>query len=99
MSSSGPAWKLVGFLDRLDAWIDQERPKQDLRLIVTDWVMSRAVDPYEGAERERGFANLWFARVPHSHDGSGALVVCAYFVEELTRTVRCSSIATLNWPI
>ena len=98
MRSAGPPWQLTGFIDHLDDWIDRDGPTQDLRVIVTDWVISRAVDPYQGAEREPLLPNLWFAQVPGSYNGPGTIVVCAYVIEEATRTVRCSDISTLRWP-
>jgi hypothetical protein len=89
----------VGFLDRLDTWAEQESPPDDLRLLVTAWIMTRYDDPYQGVRREHGFPNLWFGVVPHSEDGAGAVVVCAYWIEESTRIVRCDSFATLNLPL
>jgi|SRR5579859_4684577 len=99
MNPTEPSWTLIGFLEHLDTWIGHESPKQDLRVIVTDWVLSRSVDPYKAAQREAGFANLRFARIPNTFDGAGSLIVRSYFVEETTTTVRCSNIATLTWPV
>jgi hypothetical protein len=94
------AWNLVGFIEHLDRWIEIESPTQDLRVIVTDWVFSRAVDPYVGARRERGFANLWYVRVPGSYTAAdGTAVVCTFLIEETSRRVRCMSIATLSYPV
>jgi hypothetical protein len=94
-----PSWTLVGFLDRLDAWVERESPAEDLRLIVTAWVMTRYDDPYQGVRRESGFPNLWFGAVPNTDDGSGNVVACAYWIEESSRTVRCDSFATLGLPL
>jgi hypothetical protein len=55
-----PAWTLAGFLDRLDIWADLEKPSDDLRLLVTAWIMTRYDDPYSGVRRADGFENLWF---------------------------------------
>lgn len=65
-SGVGP-WALEGFLDRLDAWAEFESPKDDLRLIVTAWILTRYDDPYQGVRREPGFANLWFGAIPNSN--------------------------------
>ena len=43
-----PSWILKDFLEQLDAWIDTEKPTQDLINHVTAWIMSRADDPYQG---------------------------------------------------
>lgn len=93
------AWTLEGFLDRLDAWVELESPADDLRLIVTAWVLTRYDDPYQGVRRERGFPNLWFGAIPHSYDGRGAVVACSYWIEESRHTVRCDSFATLGLPL
>jgi len=98
-SKDDPGWQLAGFLDRLDAWAERESAPGDLRLLVTAWIMTRYDDPYQGVRREPGFPNLWFGVVPNSGDGSGAVVVCAYWIEESTRTVSCDSFATLNLPL
>jgi hypothetical protein len=96
--NGGQGWRLTGFLDRLDEWAAQESPGDDLRLIVTSWIMSRFDDPYQGVRREGGMPNLWFGVVPWSGDGAGGVVVCAYWIEEATHTVRCDSFATLRLP-
>jgi hypothetical protein len=96
---SAPRWKLDKFGERLDSWIERENPSPDLRYIVTEWVFSRYDDPYQGVRREAGFANLWFGTVPRSDHGEGAVVVCSYWIEEHSKTVRCDIIASLNRPI
>jgi hypothetical protein len=92
-------WKLEGFLLRLDAWAELESPTDDLRLLVTAWIMTRYDDPYQGVRREEGFPNLWFGVVPNSDDGSGRVVVCSYWIEESSRVVRCDNFGTLNRPL
>jgi hypothetical protein len=99
VTSGAMPWKLEGFLERLDAWIELEKPPDDLCLLVTGWIMSRFEDPYLGVRREPGFPNLWFGAVPKSDDGAGTVVACSYWIEESTRTVRCDSFATLNLPL
>lgn len=93
------SWTLEGFLQRLDAWVELESPSDDLRLLVTAWVMTRYDDPYQGVRRETGFPNLWFGVVPNSDDGSERVVVCSYWIEESRRIVRCDNFATLNLPL
>ncbi len=97
MHSGAAAWTLEGFLERLDAWAALESPTDDLRLIVTAWVMTRFDDPYQGVRREPGFDNLWFGTIPGTA-ASGTVVVCSYWIEESSRTVRCDNFATLNSP-
>lgn len=94
-----PEWTLEGFGDRLDEWKDREQPPDDVVIVVTHWALSRFDDPYSGMQREPGFPNLWFGVIPESEHGPGQVVVCSYWVEESTRTVRCDSIATLNMPV
>ncbi|WP_020518704.1 hypothetical protein [Catelliglobosispora koreensis] len=91
-------WKLEGFLDRLDAWVAREAPPDELRVLVTAWIMSRYDDPYQGVQRERDFENLWFGPIPGSVTKSGTVVVCAYWIKERNRKVRCESFATLPVP-
>ena len=91
-------WVLEDFEARLDQWIEVESPADNLRILVTAWVLSRFDDPYAGVHREPDFGNLWFGPVPGSvHEGR--VVVCSYWIYEAERTVRCDSIATLNLPI
>lgn len=98
MPKPGP-WKLAGFLDRLDAWVERESPNDDLRLLVTAWVVNRHTDPYHGVRRESGFPNLWSGVVPDSDDGQGNGVFCSYWIDETARVVKCNGIATLSWPV
>lgn len=51
-----------------------------------------------GMVREPSMPNLWYGPVPGSDEGS-MVVVCSYFVEESTRTVKCIGLATLSRPI
>jgi hypothetical protein len=94
-----PPWTLLDFLERLDAWVELERPVDDLQLIVTDWIMTRYDDPYQGMRLVEGFPNLWFGPVPNSEDGRGHVVACTYWIEESRRAVRCDSFATLGLPL
>ena len=91
-------WTLERFGECLDRWFEQDGPSQDLRLVVTSWVLSRFDDPYQGVRRERGFENLWYGTVPASHHGDGRAVLCCYWVNEREHTVVCESIATLGLP-
>ncbi len=36
-----PSWTLVGFLERLDEWVDRESPPAGLRVLVTTWLLTR----------------------------------------------------------
>lgn len=92
-------WKLEGFIEALDRWIERENPHDDLRLAVTSWVLSRADDPYQGVKRERGYDNLWYGVVPKSLHGDNMIVLCSYWVYESRHAVRCDQIATLNYPV
>ena len=92
-------WNLVGFLERLYAWVDLETPEDDLVLIVIAWIMTRFDDPYRGVRRESGFPNLWFGQIPDSDDGTGRVVTCSYWIIESTRTVCCDNFGTLGLPV
>jgi hypothetical protein len=48
--------------------------------------------------REPGFANLWFAVIPDSQNGSGEMVTCSYWVEVAEHIVRCDNFGTLRPP-
>jgi hypothetical protein len=93
------AWTLEGFEQRLDAWDSLEDPPDDLRILVTAWVLSRMDDPYQGVQRAQGFENLWFGTVPKSLHANDRVVVCSYWITEVTHVVRCESFATLSLPI
>ena len=93
-----PRWNLADFGRRLDEWAEREQPTGDVRLLVIMWVFSRYDDPYQGVRREPGFPNLWYGPVPNTDDGA-TVVLCSYWIEESTRTVRCDSFATLSRPI
>lgn len=98
MPGSDPVWSLVGFGERMDAWIDLEEPQDDLRIAVASWALSRFDDPYQGVRREPGFENLWYGVIPGTQHGDNQVVVCSYWIEERTHVVRCDSIATLALP-
>ena len=57
-----------------------------MRFTVTEWILTRYDDPYEGVRREEGFPNLWFGIVVRTGD---AAVVCSYWIEESRHVVRC----------
>jgi hypothetical protein len=99
VTSGVRSWELINFLERFDAWVELERPTGDLRCIVMNWILTRNEDPYQGVRRERGFPNLWFGQVPNSRDDSGHVVVCSYWIEESSRTVRCDNFGTLSSPL
>jgi hypothetical protein len=91
-------WELERFLEAFDEWCGLEAPDTELRTSVLAWVMTRAEDPYEGVQRQPGFANLWFGRIPQTQR-EWEMVVCSYWVFEQSHTVRCDIIATLNSPV
>ncbi len=95
--SDTPLWTLLSFLERLDQWIERESPPDDLRLLVTAWIMTRYEDPYQGVRREGKFPNLWFGPVPDT--GTDAVVACSYWIDEVNHTVRCDSFGTFPLPL
>lgn len=99
MTSGVPPWTLDNFIERFDAWVELESPKDDLRCVVMAWVMTRIDDPYQGVRREPGFANLWVGPIPNTADGSGNVVTCSYWIDESRRIVRCDNFGTLSLPL
>ncbi len=91
-------WTLRDFEERFDAWVAQESPSIDLRYIVLNWVFSRAENPFAGARRAEGFENLWFTVIPGSHNKSGAMVTCSYWIEVADHVVLCDIFGTLSPP-
>jgi hypothetical protein len=62
-------------------------------------VLTRLENPYDGMQRQQGFANLWFGRIPGTYQpGDGTVVVCSLWIEETSRMVRCDRIGTLTIP-
>ena len=91
-------WQLENFVERLDAWIANENPSEDLRIVVTEWVVARFDNPYTDVSREPDFPNLWFGPIPETQH-SGQVVVCSYWIVEDERLVRCDQIASLRRPL
>lgn len=92
-------WQLENFGEALDRWIDTQQPSADLRLIVTEWVLSRFDDPYRGVHRVAGFDNLWYGQVPRTLHGAHLVVTCSYWITETEKVVRCDNLATLSLPL
>lgn len=95
-------WKLVEFEERFEAWVAREAPSEDLSYVVAEWMFSRVEDPYEGAQREPGFPNLWSARIRGTADGTRAgftMVLCSYRIHESRHEVECDTFAILNYPL
>lgn len=57
-------WRLENFIERLDAWIAVENPSEYVRIIVTEWVVTRFDNPYKDVSRQPDFPNLWFGPIP-----------------------------------
>lgn len=93
-----PFWRLEGFVERLEIWGAEPDATDELRRFVTMWIFTRFEDPYQGVERSPDAPNLWFGQIPGTvHDES--VVVCAYWIFESDRTVRCDNFATLSLPL
>ena len=100
MPGSPPTrWRLDGFDERYQEWLDQEHPDHSLGTLVLNWLFTRMEDPYEGVTRESGFPNLWWGGVPFSGHGDDQVVVVVYWVNESTHSLRCDRIASLTWPL
>ena len=88
-------WQLENFEERLDTWILVENPSDDLRFVVTEWVISRFDNPYADVSREPEFPNFWFGQIPGTaHQGN--VVACSYWIFEGDRLVKCDQIASLR---
>ena len=72
---------------------------RDSALHCDTWILTRDDDPYQAVRWETDFPNLWFGRIPNSHDGSGHVVTCSYWIEESSRIVRCDNFGTLSLPL
>jgi len=96
--TSAVPWTLKNFNAWLDRWQDQENPSVDLAFTVTEWVMTRAMDPRKDAAPDPGQPDLWFAWVPQSGDGCGNAISCSYRIDPVARTVTCNIICSLPWP-
>ena len=101
---NGPQpWTLQDFLPRFDAWVDQERPLDELRVYVLDWIFTRSRDPYADARRVAGFSDYWQAVIPRSEHfddhAERCAVVCLFWLDAAVRIVRCDRIADLSLPI
>jgi hypothetical protein len=99
MSERPVRWQLSNFGDCLERWIELEQPPEYIRLIVTEWLLTRIDDAYVGVRRQPELGNLWFGTVPGTLDPTRHVVACSYWIDESTRTVRCDSIATLSFPV
>lgn len=94
------SWLLEDFLEQLDRWAERESVSIDLKFVVTEWVLSRMDDPYEGVRREPTMPNLWYGKVPNTYDATDrTVIVCSYFINEHEHSVRCDSFARLGLPI
>jgi hypothetical protein len=95
----GP-WRLEGFVEELDAWLDRDNPdpELDLHLVVLPWIQSRMDDPYRGVRREAGFETLWWGHVPGSLHDDDRVVTCAYEIRERARVVVCRGFGSQSWP-
>jgi hypothetical protein len=96
VSSPPPEWTLDDFDTWLARWRQSSKPGIDLALLVIDWVVTRAADPYDGAESQPDQPDLWYAEIPGSEDECGNVVTCAYWVNRETRTVTCYMIMPLR---
>ena len=100
MPDSPPTrWRLDGFDDRYQEWLDHEQPDHSLGTVVLNWLFTRMEDPYEGVTREAGFPNLWWGAVPFSGHADDQVVVVVYWINESTHSLRCDRIASLTWPL
>ena len=52
MANGVNAWQFNNFGNALDAWISLETPDDDLRLVVTAWVLTRFDDPGDRRDSE-----------------------------------------------
>jgi hypothetical protein len=88
-------WQLEGFTEQFDAWAAEQSASPGLRRHVLLWIFSRYEDPYAGVRRQPGAAELWWGHVPGTLHGD-SIVVCAYWIAELERAVRCDRFVTLS---
>ncbi len=97
MADAAAPWRLTGFLERLEVMLKDEID-QTQRKAIRDWLIDLFLDPYQGATREPVAANLWRRKIPGTDTAEGRQVVCVYWIEEETRSVRCDMYAILRPP-
>jgi hypothetical protein len=86
-------------VEELDLWLEREKHADDLRIPVLVWIQSRMDDPYLDVRREGPPDNLWYGQIPNTRCDDGRVAVGSYFVFEVTKLVRCNSLALLSPPI
>jgi hypothetical protein len=93
---------LADFEERFEAWADRDNPSADLRFVVAEWILTRMEDPYEGAQREPGFPDLWSVRIRGTAVGERTaftMVLCSFWINETEHRVACDNFATLGYPV
>lgn len=100
MAAKGPGgWKLDGFKEQINRWIELDQPSKQQLEGVHEWIMDRVADPYAGVRRQPGeLENLWFGQIPGTSNSDGAIAVCSYWIIEETHTVRCDNFGMLHPP-
>lgn len=68
-------------------------------MVVLEWIFTRSEDLYRGMRREPSVPNLWWGAVPGTVDEAGRVVVCAHWMDEIHKVVRCDSLAVLQRPL
>ena len=93
-----PGWRLVDFSTHIERWIAQDAPSIDLRVVVIDWLVSRADDPYQGVRRWPGADAWWHGEIPLTRTSDSRAVHVNYVIEERTHSVNRRGLATLDLP-
>lgn len=96
---SNPTWTLEHFVEQLDLWIEREEQAADLQGPVLAWIQSRMDDPYLDVEREDGFDNLWWGRIPKTETSDGLVAIGSYFIFESEKRVECNSFSLISLPL
>jgi hypothetical protein len=92
-------WHLELFDERLDWWVRDMDPPQDLVILVLDWILGLKNNPFVGMSEVEGFVDYWFGPVPYTDHGAGYVVTCSFKVHRDTRVIRCDLFATLARPL
>lgn len=96
--TAATSWNLRGFEHWLDRWRAEEDPPTDLVFAVSEWMLTRMADPYQGAQPDPGQPDLWFSWIPGTGDGCGNVMACSYRIDPVDRTVTCNILGSLRYP-
>lgn len=97
-NGAASGWTIQGWASATTQWRELDDPDDLLRQRLIQWLRVCGENPYRRARRDNHIPNHWYAIVPGS-ERDGRVVVCTYWIEERTKTVRADVIAQLRLPV